>query len=118
MPQLSTGREGTAYELALSLTDADLAAYWRPTRANYLGRITRNQLLALGRQLLGEQWAGGRSKDKKGELADALEWAFAQPDKVPCAPEQRERLKRWLPEGMAFGAVEPAPAESNLQAAA
>ena len=56
-PQLSTGHEATAYELALSLTDADMAAYWRPTRSNYLGRITRDQLLALGRELLGDQWA-------------------------------------------------------------
>ena len=70
-PQLSTGKEATAYELALSLTDASMAAYWRPTRSNYLGRITRDQLLALGRELLGEQWAQARSRDKKGELADA-----------------------------------------------
>ena len=52
-PQLSTGCEASAYELALSLTDADLAFYWRPTRANYLGRITRDRLLALG----GNCWA-------------------------------------------------------------
>jgi ParB family chromosome partitioning protein len=101
-PQLSTGKEATACELALSLTDASMAAYWRPTRSNYLGRITRDQLLALGRELLGEQWSQARSRDKKGELADALERAFADPQKVACTPAQREKLTRWLPEGMAF----------------
>jgi len=101
-PQLSTGNGTTAYEVALSLTEASMDAYWRPTRSNYLGRITRDQLLALGRELLGEPWSQARSRDKKGELADALERAFADPDKIVCTPPQRETLRRWLPEGMAF----------------
>jgi ParB family chromosome partitioning protein len=54
-PQLATGREATAYELALSLTATEVAGYWRPTVANYLGRITRDQLLALSRELW--QWS-------------------------------------------------------------
>ncbi len=87
-PQLSTGREDTAYELALSLTDADVAAYWRPTKANYLGRVTRDQLLALGRELLGEQWAQARGRDKKGELAE--------PEKYAHSPEQLDRLRACL----------------------
>ena len=88
-------RDATAYELALSLTDGDVAAYWRPTRANYLGRITRDQLLALGRELLGEQWAQARRKDKKGELADQLDRAFADPERharTPRAGRQAETL--------------------------
>ncbi len=119
-PQLSTGNESTACELALSLTDASLAAYWRPTRSNYLGRITRDQLLALGRELLGEQWSQARSRDKKGELADALERAFAQPETIACTPQQREKLKKWLPEGMAFDtgdAGQPAAEASHRNAA-
>ena len=119
-PQLSTGNESTACELALSLTDASMAAYWRPTRSNYLGRISRDQLLALGRELLGDQWSQARSRDKKGELADALERAFADPQKVACTPEQREKLKHWLPEGMAFDtgdAGQPAAAAEHRKAA-
>jgi ParB family chromosome partitioning protein len=114
-PQLSTGREATAFELALSLTDASMAAYWRPTRSNYLGRISRDQLLALGSDLLGEQWAQARSCDKKGELADALERAFADPEKIACTPEQRERLRRWLPEGMAFDSEDAMPTASGQE---
>lgn len=104
-PQLSTGSEATAYEQALSLTVASVAAYWRPTAANYLGRITREQLLALGREVLGDQWAQAHSKDKKGELAAALERAFADPEKHARNPQQLERLTHWLPEGMAFSAI-------------
>ncbi len=104
-PQLSTGREVTAYELALSLTGASAAAYWRPTAANYLGRITRDQLLALGRELLGDQWAQTRSKDKKSDLATQLERAFADPAKHGHTQEQVEKLTHWLPDGMAFTAT-------------
>ena len=117
-PQLSTGNEHTAYELALSLTDADLAASWRPTRASYLGRITRDQLLTLGRSLFGEPWSQAHSRDKKGELADHLERAFAEPEKYAGNPEQLEQLNHWLPEGMAFGAVLPETTEAQTQAAA
>jgi ParB family chromosome partitioning protein len=104
-PQLSTGNEATAYELALSLTGADVAANWRPTVANYLGRITRDQLLALGREVIGEAWAGSRHGDKKGELAAQLERAFAEPEKHGRSPEHIYRLTHWLPEGMAFTAT-------------
>jgi ParB family chromosome partitioning protein len=117
-PQLSTGKEATAYELALSMTGADVAGYWRPTAANFLGRITRDPLLALGRELLGEQWAQSRSKDKKGELAAALERAFADPGKHVRNPQQLEKLTHWLPEGMAFTAIAPAKPQAKPKAKA
>jgi ParB family chromosome partitioning protein len=101
-PQLATGKEASACELALSLTDADVAGYWRPTAASYLGRITRDQLLALGREVLGDEWTQLRHRDKKGHLAAQLERAFAEPEKHGRTPEQLEKLTRWLPDGMAF----------------
>jgi ParB family chromosome partitioning protein len=104
-PQLATGSEATAYELALSLTAAEVAGYWRPTAANFLGRITRDQLLALGREILGDSWASSRHRDKKGELAAQLERAFAQPERYGVKLEQLEKLTRWLPDGMAFTAT-------------
>ena len=111
-PQLSTGREATAYELALSLTDTEVARYWRPTRASYLGRITRGQLLALGSGIFGEAWPQTHGRDKKGELADYLERAFAEPEKYARTPEQLDQLRHWLPEGMAFGAELPSSDET------
>ena len=51
------GDEATAYDAALSLTGASVAGYWRPTKDNFLSRITRDQLLAISREVLGEPWA-------------------------------------------------------------
>jgi ParB family transcriptional regulator, chromosome partitioning protein len=118
-PRLATGREATAYELALSLTGAEVAGYWRPTVANYLGRITRDQLIALGREILGDQWAQSRHRDKKGELAAQLERAFAAPEKYGRTPQQLEKLTHWLPDGMAFTATAAKPkAKKNASKAA
>jgi ParB family transcriptional regulator, chromosome partitioning protein len=119
-PQLGTGNDATAYELALSLTAASVAAYWRPTAGDYLGRITRDQLLVLGHEVLGEQWAQSRRKDKKGELAAQLERAFADPGKHARNPQQLEKLTNWLPEGMAFiaAAAKQPKAKKNAKKAA
>ncbi|WP_422929697.1 ParB N-terminal domain-containing protein [Singulisphaera sp. PoT] len=108
-PQLATGNEASACELALSLTDARMETYWRPTTANYLGRITREQLLALGREIFGDPWAHSRAKDKKAELAEQLERAFADPTSYGRTPEQAEKLKKWLPAGMQLGGSEQEP---------
>ena len=93
---------------ALSLTGAGVAGYWRPGKDNFLGRISRDQLLAVGREVLGELWAQSYFSDKKGVLVAQLDRAFSNPEKSGRAPDQIEKLKRWLPAGMAFGTV-PAP---------
>ncbi len=97
------GEEATAYDVALSLTGGDVASYWRPGKDSYLGRIPRDQLLALACDTLGEAWAQAHGKDKKAELVDQLDRAFSDPDKHGRTPEQAERLKNWLPAGMALG---------------
>jgi len=97
------GEEPTAYDAALSLTGADVAGYWRPAKDNYLSRITRDQLLAIGREALGDPWAQSRARDKKVELVEQLDRAFAAPEQQGRTPEQAETLKRWLPAGMGFG---------------
>jgi ParB family chromosome partitioning protein len=112
--------EGTAYDAALALTGANVAAYWRPTGANFLGRISRDQLLALARETLGEPWAQSRARDKKASLVAQLDRAFAAPDnRAGQKPEQTEKLKTWLPAGMAFTVptVKPAKGKKNRKAA-
>src|SRR5262249_29652850 len=83
-------------------TGASVADYWRPTKANYLGRLTREQLLALGEELLGKEWGSRCRGFKKGQLVDALDAAFLSPADLAAKPEQVEKLKSWLPPGMAF----------------
>jgi ParB family chromosome partitioning protein len=113
----STAEEDvTAYDVALLLTSGDVADYWRPTSENFLGRITREQLLAVGREVLGEAWAHSRAGDKKASLVGQLHRAFSTPEKPGRTPEQIERLKDWLPVGMSF---EIAPSQTaNTQEAA
>jgi ParB family chromosome partitioning protein len=108
------GDEATAFDAALALTEASVAAYWRPGKESFLRRITRDQLLALGRNMLGDQWAQSRAGDKKGEIVDQLDRAFADPARYGRTPEQVEKLKSWLPAGMAFAAVStPASAKTK-----
>jgi ParB family transcriptional regulator, chromosome partitioning protein len=112
--------EATAYDAALSLTAASVAAYWRPTKGNFLGRVTRDQLLAISREVLGESWAQSRCNEKKTLLVDQLDRAFSNPEKSGRTPEQIEKLKTWLPQGMAFefaAALKPAKAKKARKAA-
>ena len=99
------GDQATAFDAALALTAANVATYWRPTKDNYLSRITRDQLLAIGREVLGEPWANARRSDKKSVLVEQLDRAFATPVHDARTPGQAERLRRWLPAGMDFGVV-------------
>ena len=99
----SEGEFPKAYEVALSLTGANVAEYWRPTKDNYLSRVTKDQLLDTGRQVMlgGEQWASSRANEKKASLVTALHEAFARSH----LPDTIDKLKNWLPKGMAFRAV-------------
>ncbi len=97
------GEEAGASDAALSLAGASMAAYWRPAKGNYLARVTREQLLTLGREVLGEQWAQARAKEKKSSLVDQLDRAFAAPEKHGRTPEQVDKLTGWRPAGMAYG---------------
>jgi ParB family transcriptional regulator, chromosome partitioning protein len=108
------GEAATAYDMALALTGASVADYWRPTRDNFLSRRTRDQLLAISREVLGEIWARSSSDAKKSLLVDQLHRAFADAANPDRTPEQAEKLKTWLPAGMAFATVPTAkPARSR-----
>jgi len=98
----------TAYEVALSLTGASVSDSWRPSRENYLARVTREQLVTLGRELFGESWVHSRRSEKKGKLVDELHKAFLNPKGRTGHPEELQKLRQWLPAGMAFqGTVRP-----------
>ncbi|HVX13336.1 MAG TPA: ParB N-terminal domain-containing protein [Pirellulales bacterium] len=108
----AAGDEATAYDAALSFTGASVADYWRPNGANFLSRVSRDQLLAIARETLGEPWAQSRARDSKASLVGQMERAFADPGRPGQTPEQAERLKSWLPAGMAFGSL-PTPKQGK-----
>lgn len=97
--------EATAYDASLSLTGADVAEHWRPTADNFLNRRRRDELLAIGREVLGDQWARSSTDKKKSVLVTQLDRAFSNPDKAGVDREHIAKLKAWLPAGMGFGAV-------------
>jgi ParB family chromosome partitioning protein len=105
--------EVTAYDAALALTEGNVAGHWRPGKESYFRRITRDQLLAIGREVLGNTWAQASSNQKKSLLVDQLDRAFADAGNPDRPAEQAERLKNWLPAGMAFGAAPPKPAKTK-----
>ncbi len=106
--------EATAYDAALARTGTDVTTYWRPGKDNFLNRRSRDQLLALGREVLGEPWARAHTPDKKAQLAEQLDRAFTDPNQSGRTPAQVERLKHWLPEGMSFDiATAPKPAKAK-----
>lgn len=115
MPKLApdTGEAVTGYDLALSLTSANVADYWRPTSDNFLSRITRSQLLAIGREVLGEAWSGSRTGEKKAALVGQLHRAFADPEKSGRTPKQIEKLKNWFPACMTFAVETSKPAKAK-----
>ncbi|AMV40247.1 ParB/RepB/Spo0J family partition protein [Planctomyces sp. SH-PL62] len=114
-PQLSTGHEATAYEQAMTLTGVEVAAFWRPGKAQYLKRLTRAQLLALGAELVGEAWAYQRMDYKKTELVERLDAAFREPEQPGHSAEAAAKLAAWLPEGMAFLPREAEAAEPVVE---
>jgi len=104
----ASANDVTAFDLALIETGGRVEGYWRPTKANYLGRVTREQLLTIGEEVFGAGWAKDRRNDKKGKLAELLDAAFACPGAEGRTPEQVEKLTTWLPAGMSFSSgVEP-----------
>jgi len=110
----TAGDEVTAYDICLSLIEANVAAYWRPTRENFLGRVTRDLLLAISRDVLGDAWAQSRASDKKALIVDQLHRAFADPEKSGRTPGQIDKLKSWLPTGMPLAiAITPKQAKSK-----
>lgn len=50
-----TGEEATAYDAVLALTATRAADYWRPGKSGFFNRCTREQLLGIGREVLGER---------------------------------------------------------------
>lgn len=114
LPKLGGEGEPTAYDVALSQTGANVAEYWRPGAATYLSRVPKDQLIEIGRVVFlgGDSWAGRMKDAKKAALVTELDKAFAKSGN----PDTIDKLKNWLPTGMAFGTV-PSPKPTKTKKA-
>ena len=81
----------------------DFPSLYRPTAAGFWQRVTKRQMLAVAAETLGDDWAGQHGKDKKEELAKAMELAFAADADSPegVTPEGRTAALGWSPSGLA-----------------
>ena len=84
--------------------DVDVAACWRPTASTYWGRVNKGHAVSMARKLVGDDYAEERSRERKGDIAAAMERAFAE-----SAAETEgfdaivaSKTAQWLPDGMAF----------------
>lgn len=94
------GKPQTAYDIVLAQTGANVAEYWRPSATNFLSRIKSEQLLEIGDSIFGAgMWSSHRRNAKKAALVSELDRAFRDPENQICT----EKLKNWLPAGVAFG---------------
>ena len=105
--------EAAGRRLAIPFAD-----YWRPTAANYWGRVKKAHGLAIGREILGDRWARDHAGDKKPELAAALETAFDPAKSTACIGldrAAREAAAAWLPPGMAYAGAAANNASADPQ---
>jgi ParB family chromosome partitioning protein len=106
-PQLSIeDRADPVLESAGRRLEIGFADYWRPTAANYWGRVKKAHSHAVGCEILGERWGRDHADDRKATLAAALETAFDPAKNTACialGQAARDTAAAWLPPGMAYG---------------
>ena len=104
--------ESAAHRLAIPFADL-----WRPTAANYWGRVKKAHGLAIRREILGDRWARDHADDKKPVLAAALDTAFDPAKSAACiglGQDARDTAAAWLPPGMAYaGSASPDDRQPN-----
>ncbi len=93
---LTIGQRGNALEqdALIEQLGVDFAAYWRPTKDNYFGRLNIGQLKSQFGPVLGQAWLDWQDGNKKAAIVESLEERFTEKD----IPTDDSRLS-WLPEG-------------------
>lgn len=88
--------------------DVDVAACWRPTASTYWGRVNKGHAVSMARKLVGDDYAEERSRERKGDIAAAMERAFAEraAETEGFDATTAAKTERWLPDGMAFKGVD------------
>ena len=78
-------------------------------------RLRKDRILAIARETLGEVWAQAHGKDKKADLAAAMQEAFAHGDGIPAGvtAEGRAAVIAWTPPG--FRAFDTGAADDSAR---
>lgn len=91
------------------LIGIDMAAWWRPTAANYFDRVSKAVILDALSAVGGPDLASRFTSVKKGDLAMSAERVFA--GTYITEVEVRDRALAWVPEVMRFAGAAPIDAE-------
>ena len=86
------------------LIGIDMAAWWRPTAANYFDRVSKAVILDALSSVGGPDLASRFAAVKKGDLAMSAERVFA--GTYITEVEVRDRALAWVPEVMRFAAAD------------
>ena len=93
-------------EATVARLDIDFAKHVRPTADMLWSRIAKGRILDIARSVLSPAWASARSKNKKPDLAKAMEQAFAAGDPpLGLSADMHAAALAWVPPGFAAGDV-------------
>ena len=84
--------------------DVDVAACWRPSASTYWGRVNKDHAIKTARKFLGDEYADERNRERKADIAAAMERVFADNamEAEGLDASVASKTTRWLPDGMAF----------------
>lgn len=84
--------------------DVDVAACWRPSASTYWGRVNKGHAIKMAREFLGDEYADERNRERKADIAAAMERMFAENamEAEGLDASVASKTTRWLPDGMAF----------------
>lgn len=99
------------HETIGSLIGIEVAAWWRPTGANYFDRVPKAVTLSALEEVGGSAFATRYAGMKKAELASEAERIFAGTAIIEA--EVKERALAWVPEAMRFASAEPLPVRDD-----
>ena len=89
-------------EATVARLDIDFAKHVRPTADMLWSRINKGRILEIARSVLSPAWASARSKNKKPDLAKAMEQAFAAGDPpLGLSADMQATALAWVPPGFA-----------------
>ncbi|WP_340266633.1 ParB/RepB/Spo0J family partition protein [Sphingobium mellinum] len=94
-----------------TLIGIDMAAWWRPTAANYFDRVSKAVILDALAAVGGPDLSSRFASVKKGDLAMSAERVFA--GTYITQVEVRERALAWVPEVMRFAGVATVEVEAD-----
>lgn len=98
-----TGREQGLEELISSICErmnVAVAKDIRPTASNFFNKVTKAEVLEIGKEIFGDAWVNKHQAKTKGDIVAILHRAFENPEQKNHTKEQRTKLSAWLPDGM------------------